>query len=73
MTETKTAATARVTATSIATALVTTNATSRMLTTAVAMEWVVALRIQMVKMLLLLTATSSAMVTAMVTEKVPGT
>ena len=73
MTETKTAATARVTATSIETALVTTNATSRMLTTAVAMEWVVALRIQMVKMLLLLTATSSAMVTAMVTEKVPGT
>ena len=55
------------------TALVTTNATSRMLTAAVAMEWVVALRIQMVKMLLLLTATSSAMVTATVTEKVPGT
>lgn len=70
MTETTTA---RVTATSIGTVLVTTNAMSRMLTTAMAMEWAVALWIQMVKMLLLLTATSNAMVTATVTEKVPGT
>ena len=70
MTETTTA---RVTATSIGTVLVTTNAMSRMLTPAMAMEWAVALWIQMVKMLLLLTATSSAMVTATVTEKVPGT
>ena len=59
--------------TSTGTVIVTAKTMSRIMTTEVAMEWNVTLWIRMVKMRLQLTETSTAMLTATVTEKASGT
>ena len=59
--------------TSTGTVIVTAKTMSRIMTTEVAMEWNVTLWIRMVRMRLQLTETSTAMLTATVTEKASGT